>query len=132
MRVNRFHYLPEEGLSTFDLVLSYTGGEALQQLSNAWVPGEWLRCTEVWTRLSIVLTCRGMIFGPTSPISAHTLQIGRKPWRHFSSSLHDRGGISDSSSQERCTHRTFRGRRISSSRAIFRRTTTPPSTAHHG
>ena len=74
-------YLPLDAfgqfdLSAFDLVLSYTGGEALEKLRSKLGARAWRHCTVGWTRKSTIACLRPTNSSLTSPIWEPTRLTG--------------------------------------------------------
>ena len=105
-------YLPPQGLGGFDLVLSYTGGEALARLRPRLARGAWCRSMAAWTRTRIGRSRPWRSTGPTSPISGPMRRTGNGRWN--GSSWRRRGGCPNaaSSSAARFTRRISLGGNI--------------------
>ena len=90
-------YIGPRGLRDFDLVLSYTGGEALEQLRTRLGARRAVAALrQRRSRAASAARRRSSITGPTSPISAPSRRTGRRCWRSCSSSPHGAGRSSAS------------------------------------
>ena len=125
-------YLPPQGLGGFDLVLSYTGGEALARLrSPAWRAARGAALRQRGPGRASAGRGRGGVPGRPLLSRAPTRRTGRRRWN--GSSWRRRGGCPNaaSSSAARFTRRISRGPRTSSfsatcRRRSIRRSTPPP------
>jgi spore maturation protein CgeB len=79
-------YIGPRGLADFDLVLSYTGGGALDALREDLGARVSRRSMVTSIRNITVRPNRGMRTGPICPISAPMPRTGRHPWKNCSSS----------------------------------------------
>jgi hypothetical protein len=122
-------YVGDRGLGGYDLVLSYTGGRALDQLSARLGADASRRCTAASTPWSTTRYPRSTPTAPTSPTSAPTPTTGRPRSTRCSSSWRDARRRSASSSAARSTRPNSRGLPTFTSCTTCRRARTRRSTA---